>query len=229
MRKRKRTENPDNADRWVVSYADFITLLFAFFTVMYAISHVDSGKLDRFAGSMKSALKSSGTATSQLPLIEGIKPVNYEDARLEKEIRSEFEKSGIIESVVVSRDERGVRISLGESVLFDVGSAEIRKEARPILTAIAGILRQTQNSISIEGHTDNTPIGSSRYPSNWELSTARATSVLMSLLHDHGVNPERFSASGYGEYRPVVSNMTPEGRSKNRRVDIIFVNKAGGT
>lgn len=228
MRKKRRQEEADNADRWVVSYADFVTLLFAFFTVMYAISHVDAGKLERFSGSMKSALKTSGTTTNAAPLIEGIKPINYESARLEKEIRSEFEKSGIIESVAISRDERGVHIILGDAILFDMGSAEIKAEVRPLFTAVAGVIRQTQNAISIEGHTDNAPIRNSRYPSNWELSTARASSVLMSLLQDYRLNPERFSASGYGEHRPVVPNATPEGRAKNRRVDIIFVNKKDG-
>jgi chemotaxis protein MotB len=223
MKRKKRIEEPDNADRWVVSYADFITLLFAFFVTLYAISHVDSGKLDRFSGSMKSALKSSGTMTSAPPIIEGIKPVKPEDARLEKDVRSELEKSGIIEGVVISRDERGVHISLGDAVLFDLGAAELRPEAQPLLTTIAGIIRQTQNSISIEGHTDNTPIRNSRYSSNWELSTARATSVLMTLVRDFQFNPGRFSASGYGEHRPVASNTTPDGRAKNRRVDIVFV------
>jgi len=229
MRKRKRPEEIDNADRWVVSYADFITLLFAFFTTLYAISHVDAGKLERFEGSMKSALKTSGTTTSRTPIIEGIKPINYEDARLEKEIQTNFEKSGIIENVVISRDEHGVHISMGDSVLFDMGSADVKVDARPLFTTVAGIIRQTQNVISIEGHTDNTPIRNSRYSSNWELSTARATSVLMSLLNDYHLNPERFSASGYGEQRPVAPNATPEGRAKNRRVDIIFVSKKDGT
>ncbi len=228
MRKKKRQDEPENVDRWVVSYADFITLLFAFFTTLYAISHVDAVKLDRFAGSMKSALKSQTTPTSSSSLIEGIKPINYEDARLEKEIRSVFEKSGIIEGVVISRDERGVLISFGDTVLFEPGSAEIKPEAQSLIASVAGIIRQTRNTISIEGHTDNTPIRSSRYTSNWELSAARATSVLASLLQDHQLKPERFSASGYGEYRPVTSNTTPDGRTKNRRVDIIFGNKKDG-
>ncbi len=225
MKKRKRQDEPENVDRWVVSYADFITLLFAFFTTLYAISQVDAAKLDRFAGSMKSALKSSATTTSSSSLIEGVKPINYEDAKLEKEIRSVFEKSGIIEGVAISRDERGVRISFGDAVLFDPGAAELRPDAVSLLAAAAGIIRQAQNTIAIEGHTDNAPIRDSRYTSNWELSTARAASVLTSLLQDHHLNPERFSASGYGEYRPVASNTTPDGRAKNRRVDIIFVNK----
>ena len=211
-----------------MSYADFITLLFAFFTVLYAISHVDAGKLERFEGSIKSALKSTDTVTNAAPLIEGIKPINYESAKLEKEIQSEFEKSGIIDGVVISRDEHGVHIILGDSILFDLGSAEVKAEALPF-TVIASVIRQTQNAISIEGHTDNAPIRNSRYSSNWELSTARATSVLISFLHDYRLNPARFSASGYGEHRPVVTNATPEGRARNRRVDIIFVEQKDGT
>jgi chemotaxis protein MotB len=92
-----------------------------------------------------------------------------------------------------------------------------------MLSIVAAVIQQTQNPISIEGHTDNLPIKNARYPSNWELSTARATSVLISLLRDYQFSPERFSASGYGEYRPMTTNATPEGRAKNRRVDIIFV------
>jgi len=229
MRRRKRISEPDNADRWVIPYADFITLLLAFFTTLYAISHVDAVKLDRFAGSMKSALKTPAALASKSAIIEGIKPVNYADAKLEKDIRSEFEKSGIIDGVTISRDERGVHISLGDSVLFDLGSAEVKTDAQPLLATIAGIIRQTQNTVAIEGHTDNTPIRNSRYPSNWELSTARATSILISLLRDYHFNPERFSASGYGEHRPVAPNATPDGRAKNRRVDIIFDTRKEGT
>lgn len=236
MRKRKRREDDsDNPDRWMVSYADFITLLFAFFTTMYAISQVDLVKLDRFAGSMKSALKAPEHKEAAPPIIEGIKPPNYddtkhyEDAKLEKEIRGNFEKSGIIEHASISRDERGVRISLGDTVLFDTGSAELKEEARPLLSAVAEIIRATHNEIFIEGHTDNIPIRNSRYSSNWELSTARAMSVLMSLLRDYHFAPERFAAAGYGEHRPIASNASPEGRMKNRRVDIVFAGKKEGT
>jgi chemotaxis protein MotB len=222
MRKKRRAEEPDNTDRWVVSYADFITLLFAFFTVMYAISHVDAGKLSQFSGSMQSALKTSSTDTSTKALIEGIKPISYEDLKLEKDVKAAFEKSGIMSDVSVYRNERGVLISFGDGILFEAGSAELRPEALPLLTVVAAVIQQTQNSIAIEGHTDNLPIKNARYASNWELSTARATSVLITLLRDYQFSPERFSASGYGEYRPMATNATPDGRAKNRRVDIIF-------
>ncbi|HET6514365.1 MAG TPA: OmpA family protein [Thermodesulfovibrionales bacterium] len=228
MRKRRQRDD-DHTDRWVVSYADFITLLFAFFTVMYAISHVDTGKLERFAGSMRSAFRATGSGELNTNIIEGIRPIPYEDMQLEKDIRSTLENFVTIPGVTVSRDKRGVRISLGDSVLFDSGTAEIREEAKPLLQSVASVLKRTENAVVIEGHSDNVPVRGGKNASNWELSTARATSVLMALLADHTINPARFSAAGYGEYRPVVSNVTPEGRAKNRRVDIIFVSAKHGT
>ncbi|RJP55236.1 MAG: hypothetical protein C4549_08665 [Deltaproteobacteria bacterium] len=230
MRKRRKVEDHDNADRWVISYADFITLLFAFFTTLYAISNVDSGKLKMFAGSMKSAFKTTGTDNSAgTTIIEGIKPINYADVRLEKDIRITFEKFGKLEGISISRDERGVSISFGDSVLFDTGSAVIKDEAEPLLLSVISVIKRTQNNIIVEGHTDNIPI-KSKYLSNWELSTARAAGVLMYILKENNnMSPERFSTSGYAEYRPVTSNVTPEGRAKNRRVDIVFVSNRYGS
>jgi len=227
MRRRKRAEDHDSTDRWVVSYADFITLLFAFFTTMYAISHVDLGKLEKFAGSMRTAFKSAGSGSGSA-IIDGIKPINYADIALEREIITAFERFERIDGVNITRDDRGVIISFGDSVLFDTASADIRDEAKPYLSVVASLIRRTQNPIVIEGHTDNVPIKNGRYPSNWELSTARATSVLVYFLKEHGIDPERFSASGYGQYRPVATNTTPEGRAKNRRVDIVFVSRGKG-
>lgn len=227
MPKRRKTEEEyENPDRWVVSYADFITLLFVFFTAMYAISHVDLGKLERFAGSMQSAFKTSG-AVSDKAVIEGINPISYDDIQLEKEVRTVFENfdKTVIEGINISRSERGILISLGDSIMFDTGSAEIKDEAKKMLTAVLSVIKKIQNNIVIEGHTDNIPIKSAEYHSNWELSTARAMSVLMYLMQEDGIRPERFSASGYGEHRPIMSNATPEGRARNRRVDIIIVSK----
>lgn len=227
MRKRPKTDEHDNADRWVVSYADFITLLFAFFATMYAISHVDAGKLEKFTGSMRSAFKSADQSAS-VSLIEGINPVNYSDLQVEKEIRTMLGESGIINSVKIMRDERGVLLSIGDSVVFDTGSAALKNEADALLSAVAALMRKTDNNIIIEGHTDNVPISNSKYSSNWELSTARATSVLMYFMKEQNIHPSRFAAAGYGEYKPVASNTNPEGRTSNRRVDIIFKSKSNG-
>lgn len=224
MPKKRNEEEHENSDRWVISYADFITLLFAFFTTMYAISHVDMGKLERFAGSMRSAFKATGNVSGK-GVIEGIRPIPYEDVQIEREVRAAFERFDKIEGIDIVRSERGVVISFGDFVMFDPGSAEVRDDAKQILSAILTIIKKIQNNVVIEGHTDNIPLKNAKYFSNWELSTARAVSVLMYLLQEDNVRPERFSAAGYGEYRPIMSNATPEGRAKNRRVDIILVSK----
>lgn len=228
MRRKRKNEEPENADRWVVSYADFITLLFAFFTTMYAISHVDLGKLERFSGSMKHAFKATGQEAIDTTVIEGIKPINYADLELERDIRSEFKKFAIIEAISIRRDLRGVIISIGDDVLFDSGSAEIRRNARPLLAMIASFIRKSQREIIVEGHTDNMPLRNSRYASNLELSTARSASTYAYLATEEAIRPEQMSAAGYGEFRPLASNATLEGRANNRRVDIIFVSKKDG-
>lgn len=218
MMKRKKEEE-ENTDRWVVSYADFITLLFAFFTTMYAISHVDLGKLEMFAGSMRSAFKANGA--EKIINIEGIKPIDYGIFNIEKELKTAMDKFDKIEGITTVIDDRGLRLILSDSVLFDSGSAMLKDKAKEILSRIIPVIKKVQNHISIEGHTDNMPIKNARYPSNWELSVARAMSVLVYIV-DSKVDPLRLSASGYGEWRPIASNVTPEGRAKNRRVEIIF-------
>jgi chemotaxis protein MotB len=223
---KRRREEHDNADRWVVSYADFITLLFAFFTTMYAISHVDLGKLERFAGSMRSAFKANGV--EKIITIEGIKPVDYGLFSIEKELKTAMDKFDKIEGITTIMDERGLRLILGESVLFDSGTASLKEKAKEILSTAAPIIKGVKNHITIEGHTDNIPISNARFPSNWELSVARATAVLVYLIQEHKIDPSRLSASGYAEWRPIASNTTPEGRAKNRRVEIIFEAKTDG-
>ncbi|MCX7794610.1 MAG: OmpA family protein [Thermodesulfovibrionales bacterium] len=214
----------DNTDRWVVSYADFITLLFAFFTTMYAISHVDMGKLEKFTGSMKEAFKAQ-KVTQHFTPIEGIKPIQHEALQIEKELKYIIQESGKIEGIRITVEEEGVRLSFADTIIFESGSAEIKEEIKPLLLSILSLIKKTNNPVVIEGHTDNIPVKGSRYSSNWELSAARATGVLMFLLSDGSLDPSRFSVAGYGEYRPVAPNTTPEGRAKNRRVDIIFLVK----
>ncbi|MDI6800536.1 MAG: OmpA family protein [Thermodesulfovibrionales bacterium] len=228
MKNKRRIDEHDNADRWVVSYADFITLLFAFFTTMYAISNVDVGKLERFEGSMRASFKVTDTAPMSRSVIEGIRPINYEALQLEKELKSIFDKFDKIEGVNVITNENGVLLSFADSVLFDHGSSEIKDEAKLLFSSVMPVINKAQHRIIVEGHTDNIPIKSPKYPSNWELSTARATSVLVYFLQQGNVSPERLSASGYGEYRPVASNATPEGRARNRRVDILLTDRKGG-
>lgn len=214
----------DNPDRWVVSYADFITLLFAFFTTMYAISHVDMGKLEKFTGSMKEAFRAQ-KVTQHFTPIEGIKPIQQEAIQIERELKEIVQESGKIEGVRIIVEEEGVRISFADTIVFESGSAELKEEIKPLLNSVLSLIKKTTNQIVIEGHTDNVPLKGSRYNSNWELSAARATSVLTYFLSDGSVDPSRFTVAGYGEYRPVAPNTTPEGRGKNRRVEIVFLIK----
>lgn len=225
MKKRRKSEEAENPDRWVVSYADFITLLFAFFTTLYAISQVDTGKLEMFSGSMKSAFKSD-QVRAVTPVIEGILPVRPDVIGIENEFRKAIATLRTRDDIELRRDERGVVISLGDNLLFDVGQAVVKKDAVSALTAIVSIIKKIPNNLTIEGHTDNVPINNpdAKYLSNWELSAARATSVLAYLLKNHNLSPDRFSAAGYAEFKPVKTNTTPEGRAKNRRVDIIVLN-----
>ena len=229
MRKKHSHDDQENADRWVVSYADFITLLFAFFTTLYAISHVDLGKLARFSGSMKSAFKVAGAESMNSAVIEGVKPVNYADMGLERDIREEFTRYALAEAVIISRDARGVTVSFNDDLFFPSGVADLKPEARPLLASIAALARKSRRALALEGHADNMPLKSERFASNLELSAARAARIYAVLLNEEGISPEAMSASGYGEYRPIASNATPEGRARNRRVDILFATAKNGT
>ncbi len=218
--RRKRIADNDNPDRWVVSYADFITLLFALFTTLYAISVVDAEKLGRFVSSLNAALGTE-TARQQGSLIpELARPVQLSD-------RIEYELRGVVGSfskdMTVRRDERGVIVSLGASSLFASGSVEIKESSLKVLAELSLILKGVPNKVLIEGHTDSMPVRSSRYRSNWEISALRAVSVLRVFVERFGLPPERFIVAGYGEYKPLRENSTPEGRARNRRVDIVIL------
>ncbi len=225
MRK-KRIEEPESSDRWVVSYADFVTLLFAFFTTMYAISQVDAGKLKMFTGSMKSAFKSEDVKPVK-SVIEGIVPVAPDTFSIEEDLRKGLAALQSREDMEISHDERGVVLSIGDNLLFEVGKAGLKQDASVSIAAVASVLKKLPNKVIVEGHTDNIPIAEAhgRFSSNWELSTARATSVLSYLLATYNLPPERFAAAGYAEFRPKATNATPDGRAKNRRVDIIILSR----
>lgn len=221
--KEKHLEEHDNVERWMVSYADFITLLFAFFTVMYAISHVDTGKLEKFAAATKDAFNVNPVHKKQI--IDGVMPSRSKQLGLEMEIKNALLSLGAGDYAEIRQDERGIILSFKDNILFESGKAEIKGSGSEILNAVASIIKKTSYKVLIEGHTDNIPIRNSTFSSNWDLSTARAASVLNYLIKSYNLPPDRFAISGYAEYKPVASNETPEGRAKNRRVDIIFLNE----
>jgi len=231
VRSREPEDHQENADRWVVSYADFITLLFAFFTVMYAVSRVDSGKLGEFVGSTRGAFGSNPSASAR-PIIAGIVPIPPTASGLRRDADRIIAAGGADAAVTVRQDPRGLVLSMSEDVLFDAGTAYVKTSSTASLAAVAAVLKKAQCDAAVEGHTDSLPISNARYASNWELSATRATNILARLVAEYGVSPARLSAAGYAEFRPVASNTNPEGRARNRRVDVVLLlagTGAGGT
>ncbi len=241
MSRRRRLRDEQQPDRWVVSYADFITLLLAFFVVMYSISSVNEGKYKALSESLEGVFRGvnssleaasnpqlsaeQGSTGRQDPAPEfntetAVDPATLQLRQIEAVARNEFQALMEDGDLSISGSELWLEIEIQSSLLFASGSAEPSLDADDVLEALAAILKRYQNPIHVEGFTDNRPIQSALYPSNWELSVARAAGVVRMLSH-FGVAPQRMAAVGYGEYQPKVSNVTARGRSKNRRVKII--------
>lgn len=241
MARKKRHEEHENHERWLVSYADFITLLFAFFVVMYALSSVNEGKYKILSDSLNTAFRNiTNTPGGRIVVIEGaprvqISPVRpappaEDQAKVKQREKMRNMAKDIMQvlaplvkqgKVKVLETSRGVTVEINDSVLFAPGQASLEPESINALRAVAGVVAENQFPVTIEGHTDNIPIKTPQFPSNWELSAVRATTVLR-LFADSGVNPASLTAIGYGEQHPVESNDTPAGRARNRRVSILI-------
>ncbi|ACV37078.1 flagellar motor protein MotD [Accumulibacter sp.] len=240
MARRKRAEEHDNHERWLVSYADFITLLFAFFVVMYALSSVNEGKYRILSSSMVSAFRNVPVNSSgQTPMVvptpasvtkaslaskaqEAVKQKQREKMRnVAKEILEVM--APLIEQgkVRVLETSRGVTIEINDSILFSPGQAVLQPQLIKAMQSVAEVLVAADFPITIEGHTDNVPIKNTQFPSNWELSAVRATTVLR-LFADAGIAAGRLTAIGYADTRPVEPNLLADGRARNRRVSILI-------
>ena len=246
-RRRYREEEQETHDRWLISYADFITLLFAFFVVMYAISMVNEGKYRVLSDALVSAFnKTPGTTGGaqvsispvpgeklQLPMVkpQGI-PRDEAAQRQSKDRMRNMAKDianalgPLVQSgqVRITEGALGITVEINASLLFAPGDARLSAEATRALSAVALVLTPTDFPIIVEGHTDNTPINTSQFPSNWELSGVRASSVVR-LFIDKGVDAHRFTVTGYADQRPVADNALIEGRMRNRRVAITIESK----
>lgn len=270
-----------NLERWLVSYADFMTLLFCVFTVLYAISVVDKNKMQDVARSVARAMGLGGPYEARIESsgdldrggvmegtegildksgkdvfpdlmfkrvakrekIDNVEEYDYDQVKNKNEAASRRIKmeqvaamleSGIKEELgapysteisIKAVPGLGVKINLPETLTFKSGEAEIRASIYPALDKIGKVLERVNNEVVIEGHTDNIPISSARFPSNWELSSARSSAVLHYLLKKFDLSPMRFSAAGYGEFRPLAPNNSEENRSKNRRATIIILER----
>ncbi|MDD3013479.1 MAG: OmpA family protein [Candidatus Gastranaerophilales bacterium] len=254
-------------NRWVISYADFITMLLALFIVLYALSLIDISNLQKFSNSVEEYFPSNkqkiydnnkvpidlNEQKRQLSLVFNttkadikLNDVDISEQKIQiNQLKNEVEDINIklnkeavefknIENLIenklsdvkglsVTRESRGLIIRLKDAVLFDAGSDIIKDKARVTLNRLAGVLKDIPNSIRIEGHTDNKPIKTPRFPSNWELSTARSTNIVRYLINNHRFSPNKLSAVGYGEYMPLTNNFNNEGQAVNRRVDIVIL------
>ncbi|MBI5419476.1 MAG: OmpA family protein [Deltaproteobacteria bacterium] len=244
MARKKKPPEHANHERWLVSYADFITLLFAFFTTMYAISTADTAKLQKLMHSMQGAF--GGAASKATPVmpetgktpfspefqaISVSRPASYNVGRAEQDVfrivQQRIEKflvKGISEGAVrIIVSDRGLIISISDSDLFRPGEAEINPKAREMLEEIALSLVDLPNFVRVEGHTDNQPVRSKQFPSNWELSSARASRLVRWFAEKYKFPPDRLCAAGYGEFRPAAGNNTEAGRAANRRLEIVVL------
>lgn len=226
-RRRNKDGEHENLERWLLTYSDLITLLLAFFIVMYSMSQVDAKKFGQMQEALSGVLKGGALVIKQGNKIgalagQGVLKVGFLKS-IGDAIKRDFQGLGNDKLVNTEVTERGLVIHIMESALFTEGSAKLTDDAKNTLHMVAGHLIGLPNHIRIEGHTDNRPINTIKYPSNWELSSVRATEVVRFLIDNHDIKPNMISALGYGEFRPLVPNITDENRAKNRRVDIVVL------
>ena len=247
MKRQPKHKPHSNHDRWLVSYADFITLLFAFFVVLYSVAQVDRKKVVELAEAIQQAFgNAQASPASRAPVILQIPPGELaknlatalpRESSPEKpdltDLRQELEHA-LAEQIAqgqvsIRSSSEGLVISLQEAGFFDSGSASIRSASQSVFGRIAAMLSERGCQVRIEGHTDNVPIHNSLFSSNWELSTSRATEVVRQLITQYQFAPELLSAAGYAQYHPVANNDTEQGRAKNRRVDVVIVSERQST
>ncbi len=253
-KKKKHEEGEGNLERWLLSYADFITLLMVFFIIMYAMSKVDVTKYSAMANSLSVVLNgqamsmlqaqgpslAQGISGQQVPEGPGQTPANQgqldevkkqiqefiNEQKLENPVKDTGQTSTKLgDYIVIMEQERGLVISFKDALLFTSGSDVLNPQARGIIKQVGSALNKVPNFVRVEGHTDNLPINTAKFPSNWELSVMRASNVVHVLSEDAGISPDRLSVIGYGEYRPLVANMDAASNSMNRRVDVVILKK----
>ena len=215
-------------DRWLLSYADLVTLLLALFTTLYAASSLDAGKLAPIESSLREAFRTPPIVEAVSPRGAVVPPVTVVEGHpahdpLQTQLLRELADALALERVEIQRDARGLVVSLPEEAAFATGRTDISEEASAIIARIAATVAPAPNAIRIEGHTDDVPIRTARYASNWELSTARASAVVAYLVEQTRFDPARLSAAGYGEFHPRVANDSAENRARNRRIDVVIL------
>ena len=211
--------------RWLLTYADMITLLLAFFVIMYAISKVDVKKYDAMAVSLRGAFKGTAAYPANPGGGERLLPSPDTGLQLVQTLQEGLKDDLRAGMVQIDREPDGVRLRFQDAIFFERGKAELRDEARQILDKVGGIIADLPNRVEAEGHTDSLPIRSAQFPSNWELSVARATAVVRYLVETRGLSPVRLAARGLGEHQSLFPNDPNRGEPRNRRVEIRIVTR----
>ncbi|ACL70427.1 OmpA/MotB family protein [Halothermothrix orenii] len=232
LKKDLEEENKNTSPGWMVTYGDMMTLLLVFFVFLYSFSVMNVEKFEGFISALQAKLgvmPGGKTIMDEELLSRGsignrFNPSNQVFEKVMGQINRYVEKEKLSDRVKMELTKRGLVVRLTGQVLYDIGKAEIKPGGKRLLDEIAGIIEKIPNEIAVEGHTDNWPIHNEQFPSNWELSTTRATNVIKYFIERHGIDPSRLSAAGYSEYRPLYPNDTVEHRAKNRRVEIVILN-----
>lgn len=238
MKHKKKHDHEEHIpEGWLIPYADLLTLLLALFIVLFASSNVDQTKLEKMSQSFNQVF-SGGTSVFQASTASNsdisrtdktdttANPRTYELAKLDElkeEVNQYIKKNGLEDQIEATINSSGLVLTIQDRALFSMGEATLDADARTVAQSISGILEQAGNrEIVVSGHTDNVPINTARFPSNWELSSARATAFMRGLLTNEALNPNQFTLASYGEYKPIATNDTEAGRSKNRRVEVLI-------
>lgn len=255
MKRREGRKNvKKGAPKWMVTYSDMVTLILVFFILLFSMSQIDAVKFEAISESFKNRMifdffpspvpmdnptentstEEKGQTTNEfdMPVNDDKKSKPDSDtaedslSNLMDEVEAYLDEHSLNHVISANRSERGVELVLQDSILFDSGEADILPSAQPFLTKVGNLLSQINNDIKVEGHTDDVPMSSYRYPSNWELSGARASSVVRLLVDENNLDEDRFSIAGYSDTKPLVPNDSASNRSKNRRVEIVILEES---
>lgn len=237
-RKKSAPQDELRGDEWLATYSDTVTLLLTFFILLYSMASVDAEKMKKISQAFQVTMSGETGDTilqydlynGQVPLIGGESPIEEEtveetdgEQSMYFQVKEYVEEHDLSEVVDIINSERGIVIQLRDNILFETSSSALRSDSKTVLGKISDLIGTLPNNIIIEGHTDNRPINTSKFPSNWELSVDRAVNVVRYFVENKGLNASRFSAAGYGQFQPVAPNDTAENMAKNRRVNILIM------
>lgn len=239
-RRRQAKESHPNHERWVISYADFMTLLLAFFIVMFATANADKAKAKLFSEAVKEAFSQGSDSALQAAakaavlnnnqkydasaFVAALAELHTYQSLLKQSLKNEIQRG----EVDVHMEKRGLIISFRQAALFDSGQAIVKPSGLPTMSKVAVVISKLPNQIRLEGHTDNIPIHNDLFKNNWELSSARSIAILNLLAEKFNLPTNRLSVSGYADVAPVATNATEDGRSRNRRVDLVVLSSIAG-